>query len=632
MVDFQKYSIKVKLVLIQLFITFIVLLLFSVILEFYKMRIYNTSVTNELTSMADLIGANSASTLIFWDKDAAEEILSTVKTKENIVNAWITDSNGNIFARYSRPGFDTFMFPPVNHEVRTLEKDFILVSRKISMDNEDIGIVAVRLSTKEKKQSIIHSIRAGLLVLFVGMIISFFLSVLTQRQITNPILNLVSTVEQVSKTRDWTIRVEKQASDEIGTLYEGFNSLLKQISTHQAERDSAYESLRTSEKKYRSLFENMNEGFAYHQMIFDDFRNPIDYKFLEINNSFEKFTGLKRSEIIGKRVTGVIPGIQQAKPDLIKIYGNVVRTHAEENFELFFEPFKKWYYVSVYTREEGHFCTLFRDITEQKKAEELTQLQQQQLIQADKMATLGILVSGVAHEINNPNNFMLLNSNNLVDIWNDIKPILDNRFKTKGDFIVAGMYYSEMYDDVSMLINGIAEGAERIKNIVRNLKDFARQDTGRMDELVNVNRIIESSVIILSNLIKKTTDNLMIHYADNVPEVKGNVQQLEQVIINIISNACQALTAKSNSLTITTAYEKALKKVIIIFTDTGKGIASEDLKHIMDPFFTTKRDSGGTGLGLSISYQMVKNHGGDLTFESEFGKGTTATIYLPVTG
>jgi signal transduction histidine kinase len=118
--------------------------------------------------------------------------------------------------------------------------------------------------------------------------------------------------------------------------------------------------------------------------------------------------------------------------------------------------------------------------------EELGQLQKQQLIQADKMATLGILVSGVAHEINNPNNFMLLNSNNLVDIWNDIKPILDRLFKSAGDFMVAGMYYSEMYDDVSLLLNGIVEGAERIKNIVKNLKDFARQDTGRMDELMNI--------------------------------------------------------------------------------------------------------------------------------------------------
>jgi signal transduction histidine kinase len=118
--------------------------------------------------------------------------------------------------------------------------------------------------------------------------------------------------------------------------------------------------------------------------------------------------------------------------------------------------------------------------------EELGQLQKQQLIQADKMATLGILVSGVAHEINNPNNFMLLNSNNLVDIWNDIKSILDRLFKSAGDFMVAGMYYSEMYDDVSLLLNGIVEGAERIKNIVKNLKDFARQDTGRMDELMNI--------------------------------------------------------------------------------------------------------------------------------------------------
>lgn len=271
-----------------------------------------------------------------------------------------------------------------------------------------------------------------------------------------------------------------------------------------------------------------------------------------------------------------------------------------------------------------------RNITERKQAEELAKVQQQQLIQADKMATLGILVSGVAHEINNPNNFIMLNAKIISKTWNDITPILKQYYEANGDFILAGMAYTKAHEKISQLISGISEGAERIQKIIQSLKDFVRKDREELDQAIDINGVIQSAILIVNNLIKKSTDHFTVEYGKNLPKIRGNFQQLEQVIINLITNSCQALKHKGKSLVVSTSHDRSTGNISIKVCDEGTGINPENLKHILDPFFTTKRDSGGTGLGLSVSYGIIKDHGGDLNFTSELDKGTTAIIRLPI--
>jgi signal transduction histidine kinase len=146
---------------------------------------------------------------------------------------------------------------------------------------------------------------------------------------------------------------------------------------------------------------------------------------------------------------------------------------------------------------------------------------------------------------------------------------------------------------------------------------------------VDVNVVIEAATVILSNLIKKSTDNFVFEPLTNIPAIKGNFQKIEQVVINLITNACQALTNRTQAVRVKTFLEGETRLAITV-SDQGSGISPEHLKYIMDPFFTTKRDSGGTGLGLSISYSIVKDHGGELSIESAPGKGTTAKVVLPI--
>ena len=273
---------------------------------------------------------------------------------------------------------------------------------------------------------------------------------------------------------------------------------------------------------------------------------------------------------------------------------------------------------------------LINDITELKKAEIATEIKNRQLMQADKMASLGILVSGIAHEINNPNNFILLNVHLFSQIWKDITPILDEYYNNNGDFVLAGMLYSKSKEKISQSLDGILQGSERIKNITKSLTEYAKADSGHLNEPVDINKVVEMAILITNNLIKKSTDNFIVNYDDHIPILKGNEQQIEQVIINLITNACQSLGTKTALIKVSTHYKPEEKIVEIIVNDEGVGINENDLKYIMDPFFTTKRNLGGTGLGLSVTYSIIENHGGNIILNSEVGNGTTVIVTLPV--
>ena len=224
----------------------------------------------------------------------------------------------------------------------------------------------------------------------------------------------------------------------------------------------------------------------------------------------------------------------------------------------------------------------------------------------------------------------MLNIQLFSKIWKDILPILNSHYENNGDFALAGMSYSQSIEKITKLIGGIENGSERIKNIVNALTSFAKQDRGELNQEVDINKVVDFSILITSTLIKKSTDYFNVEYAEDLPQIKGNMQQLEQVMINLITNSCQSLKDKNKKILVRTYKEGNANSVSVSVEDEGDGMSDEMLKHIFDPFFTTKRTSGGTGLGLSISYNIIQNHGGTLTFHSEVGKGTKAIVSLPL--
>ena len=284
---------------------------------------------------------------------------------------------------------------------------------------------------------------------------------------------------------------------------------------------------------------------------------------------------------------------------------------------------------STTIKGQWHAIWIVRDISERKQNEEENKKQQQHLIQADKMISLGLLVSGVAHEINNPNSIALLNIPILNRSWESAKPILDEFYEENGDFAIAGVEYSNMRNQLPRISQELEESAMRIKQIVADLKDYARQETTGQQIPVDITEVVQYGVRLTSNSIRKSTNKFVTNYASEKLMVNANRQRLTQVVVNLIQNSCEALETTDASLIISTRYNEEMDGIEISILDEGAGIAQDELNQVTDPFFTTKRSIGGTGLGLSVSAGIVKEHNGVMNFYSEVGKGTEVVIVFP---
>jgi polar amino acid transport system substrate-binding protein len=273
---------------------------------------------------------------------------------------------------------------------------------------------------------------------------------------------------------------------------------------------------------------------------------------------------------------------------------------------------------------------LTREIAERRHTEEELRKNQQQLVQADKMAALGVLVSGVAHEINNPNGLLLMDVQLLTDVLADAEPVFEEHSQLHGDFTMGSLRYSRLREAIPRLMAEMLGAARRVKRIVEDLKDFARQGDPGLRDGVSLNEVVGTALRLVDNLVRKSTSRFSLDYAPDLPAVRANPQRIEQVVINLVMNACQALPGPRCGVALRTYLDAGRGAVCLEVRDEGVGIPAEHLPRLTDPFFTTKRESGGTGLGLAVSVGIVKEHGGTLTFESTPGRGTTARLSLPL--
>jgi len=239
----------------------------------------------------------------------------------------------------------------------------------------------------------------------------------------------------------------------------------------------------------------------------------------------------------------------------------------------------------------------------EERDEQLRRSAEEQITKSERLALIGRLAAGIAHEINNPLGGILLFSR-----------LLLRRAPAEG---------VEREN-----LKRIANDAERCQNIVQGLLDFAHQREPKM-ELLNITDVAEKSIALLENQAIFHNIKIAKQLQKNLPLVRVDAAQMAQVFVNIIMNAAEAMGGEG-TLTITTRGRDAARRIDVSFTDTGRGIREEDLEHLFEPFFTTKEVGRGTGLGLSISHGIVESHGGTISVRSRVGEGTTFTVSLPV--
>ena len=253
------------------------------------------------------------------------------------------------------------------------------------------------------------------------------------------------------------------------------------------------------------------------------------------------------------------------------------------------------------------------------------------LIQTNRMTSLGLLVSSMAHEINNPNGIIRLAGEYLEKIWQDALPLLAETSRNEGDFSLGGMPFSIAREEVPRAIDSISRGSIRIERVVQNLRNYSLGDREGQRTDLDLNRVANAALAIVRAHGKQSEVNMVTELDPELPLICGNPFQLEQVITNLLLNAIQALpTQGSRRVLLATSRQKHSNEVTLTVRDEGRGIPSENLPHLCEPFFSTRINMGGSGLGLYIANYIISEHHGRLEFSSRVGIGSTVTAYLPI--
>jgi PAS domain S-box-containing protein len=365
--------------------------------------------------------------------------------------------------------------------------------------------------------------------------------------------------------------------------------------------------LRASEERYRALFEQAKDGIGLVRLS--------DHRLIDANNRVCEILGLRPQDCFQRDVRELLQIITpNARPEVTMLDG-----HSSVETELTIEtPQGEPRPVSVsFTPLSGDgdevMILSLRDLSVRKKLEAEREEMQHQLYQASKMASIGELSAGVAHEINNPLNGVI-----------NFAQLLKDEEKPRPEF-------------ESQMIDGIIDEGQRIAQIVRGLLTFASAQSHELEQ-VHFADSIKTSIALFGRQFEKEGITLEIELEPDLPMVRAEGSRLRQVVVNMISNAYHALKAKrakpgesqEHKLFRITARRagKDGKLVRVEFYDNGAGIKREDLNKVFDPFFTTRRETGGTGLGLSVSFGIVRDFGGTINVESEEGKFTRFTIEL----
>jgi len=271
----------------------------------------------------------------------------------------------------------------------------------------------------------------------------------------------------------------------------------------------------------------------------------------------------------------------------------------------------------------------YHDVTRRKRLETELRLREQKTAEAARLASLGAMVSGLAHEINSPNSAISSNAQALRNIWKRLWPLLEEHALAHPDVRVGCYGLFELGDPVKRALENIHESSRRITGMVSDLKEFGRPGTYRRDQLVDLSTVAEWAVRLLEFMTKKAPFQLEVR-AEKTPPILGNAKRLEQVAINLLQNAFIAMEGRPGAVRIETGPGNTPGTAEIRVLDEGDGIPEADRPRVVEPYFTTRRAQGGVGLGLAVSEQIVRDHGGRLIFESRNGPGARVRVVLPV--
>lgn len=612
-------SIKTRLILLQLAVVFTILVLYSVLNLWNQTFTYRKTVSDRLASLAAMLAYNSLSALNFHDPQDASRTLQSLGAEHQITHAWLLDSSDRIFAAYRRSDASSEQLPVRRGDYEEVIGRTLTLSRKILQDTEIVGFVMLRYELDSYPTILFREVRVIGVTLLISMGIAFILALMTHRVFSIPILRLVGVIEEVSRTKDLSIRIREQRHDEIGILYRGFNEMLSEIHRRQEERDQAATALKENEEKYRLLVENAKDGIVILQ----------DNCFVYVNPSLAAMAECAPEEMTGDSFLQYVEESEISK--LTNYYtSRMSGFRAESMYETIFKT-KKGQCIHAEVNAalisyQGRPADLviIRNINERKKAEEeirkLNETLEQRvadrtrelaaanecLIELDRMKSM--FMASMSHELRTPLNSIVGFTGLLL-------------MRMSGDL------NEEQTRQLAMVKNS----ASHLLNLINDILDISKIEANRVELVIESFPIEE----VVHETIKAVTPQAKIknlNLTAKVPErliLESDKRRVRQVLMNLLSNAIKFSDKGDVGVEVFTDE----KELTFHVSDGGIGIRQEDMNKLFNPFgqidMSSTKQYEGTGLGLYLCKKILTLLGGTISVKSEYGHGSRFTFTLP---
>ncbi|MBI5379056.1 MAG: PAS domain S-box protein, partial [Nitrospirae bacterium] len=587
---------------------------------------------------ATLFAASSLKALLEEDLGSLQETTRLITGSEEVLYARVVDRSGRELAAAGT-------LPPIERlnalrdgEVTMGPDGHLHIAVPVEFLGERRGTVQLGLSTLLMREAAEKDRGQGILLALVAIFLSALTAFALGTILTKSLESLVEATRRIAEG-DLAHRVEISSRDEVGTLAASFNKMADALQARQEELASNYEELELSTEELQTAYDQLEQSQrqleARHQELLlkeEKYRNLIESTvdaifvldstfgaILESNRVALELTGCTSDEFSRMRLTDCFP--EGERPTVTQGLQQALREGSWHSPTLTLSPCSGIHIPAEISakriRHEGQEAILavVRDLSEKQRI-------QQQLLQAEKLSSIGQLVAGVAHEINNPLTGVL----------------------GYAEFLLA----APQEEPTRRRLELINQEAQRMRRIMQNLLAFARRSRPQKLPL-QVNDLIRQTLELVEYELRVSNVQVELNLDPQLPMVLGDPHQLQQVFFNLANNAHQAMP-EGGRLRVTSRVAQVdelpeptrrlaaqapltihtRQWVELSFEDTGHGIAGEHLPRIFDPFFTTKGVGEGTGLGLSVSYGIVHEHGGEIQVQSRLGEGSTFTIHLPI--
>ena len=601
------------------------LLLTCVVIVGYDLLLFREGLTQELSTQADIIGANSTTALLSGDRSAARTTLQALRFQPAIIKAVIYDKNGIAFATYSREQEGSPLSSSLEEESSGLSFLSFTFVREIVLEGGRIGTIYLQsdLETLYSRWTGFVGIVAG--VLFAAGLLAFILSSRLQQIISEPILRLTTLARRVSAEKNYSLREVKTSQDEIGTLIDDFNDMLEQIQLRDRQLEQSREHLEDLVAKRTSELEGLRSRL---ELILDTVGEGVygvDANGLTtfLNDAASSMIGWTPEELLGKPLHTILhhtkpdgsPYPREDCPILATARDGTVHHVDDESFWRKDGTSFSVEYVSAPMRDKqrglvGAVVT-FRDITERKRAEKALK-KAKQAAESANLAKSQFLAN-MSHEIRTPMNGVLGMADLLIN--------------------------TDLTSRQNKFVESLLRSGQALLQILNNILDFSKVEAGKLDlEIIdfNLRQTIEDTVELFAESAQHKDLELVCQISPDVPTfTQGDPGRLRQILTNLIGNAIK-FTAHGEVVLRTTVHAENSDGALVRFeiTDTGVGIAPEALTQIFEAFAqadsSTTRKFGGTGLGLAIAKQLVELMGGSISVASKLGKGSTFRVTAPL--